>query len=243
MQATEPTKRFIDRAIEIKERFNAMRAAGDRFPRLDDDEEEIRRKYETLSQMHSQLKKDRGKRYASCTFKNYQCDNDQQREVARQLMEYADDYSNIENGRSVILFGPKGTGKDHLLMALAYRVAGNFGECPMWRNGIDLHNELKRQAFADVPFWRLREMAERSSRILYISDPLPPVGSLSEYQQGQLFGLIDYRYSECKPTWITINVADATEAEQRMGPQSIDRLRHNALALSCYWESHRTKGV
>lgn len=50
--------------------------------------------------------------------------------------------------------------------------------------------------------------------ILYLSDPLPPFGELTPFQASALFSVIDRRYRDRKPVWISLNVADATEAER-----------------------------
>jgi DNA replication protein DnaC len=182
----------------------------------------------------------RGKRYATCTLESYQCTNPLQKNIVRELGEYATlARATLDRGQNVILIGPKGTGKDHLLVALAKRVFMVTGEVPHWRNGVELLEQFHADAMEPKP-WRFGNPLT-DSKILYLSDILPPSGSLSESKQSALFRVIDSRYSHLKPTWMTLNVADGEEAEQRMGAQVVDRLRDGALVLQCNWESHRKR--
>ena len=76
--------------------------------------------------------------------------------------------------------------------------------------------------------------------VLYVSDLVPPTGALNERQQAELFRIVDYRYSNLKSIFLTLNVAKAQEAEGRLGAQSVDRLRDNALVIHCNWASKRS---
>ena len=58
--------------------------------------------------------------------------------------------------------------------------------------------------------------------ILILSDPLPPAGKLTEFQTNVLFRAIDYPYSRCQPTWVTLNCSGSKEADERMGWQNIE---------------------
>lgn len=183
------------------------------------------------------LRQSRGKRYDSCRFDNYEISHAGQRETVDRLLAYAAYPANIATGAGVVLFGPVGTGKDHLLMALAFEIAKQQGIGTVWRNGCDLHTELKRTDFDGTA--TKDDLA--GCPILWVSDPLPPTGALSDYQQRLFFGLVDARYSAMRPTWVSMNVANKTEAEIRMGAQVVDRLCHTAIVVPCSWPSYRTQ--
>jgi hypothetical protein len=51
--------------------------------------------------------------------------------------------------------------------------------------------------------------------------------------------LIDDRYNDCKPTLVTMNVADGKEADTKLGSPILDRLRHGAITIKCEWPSYR----
>lgn len=77
--------------------------------------------------------------------------------------------------------------------------------------------------------------------MLAISDPTPPLGEVrSDWQRSLLFRIVDRRYRDLKPTWVTINAASAEEAEKRLTPNIIDRLSHDAVIVRCNWKSFRT---
>ena len=173
-----------------------------------------------------------GSRYAECSFANFRCERPEQQAVVERLERY--DWLHRPN---VLLFGPKGTGKDHLLTALVRRAGeGDLGV--LWRNGLDLFGE-----------WRDAVGSEERERdaiaplvgcdVLALSDPLPPSGALSEWQQQMLARVIDGRYRRMAPTWATLNVVSGEEADARLGPLIADRLRDGAVALFCNWPSYR----
>ncbi|WP_153559229.1 ATP-binding protein [Roseimaritima sediminicola] len=242
---TEATERFIDRVKAAQQKFNEIKTERGIAGRLDETDREVLSQWHVTNIAWKWLRKDRGKRYDGCTFDNYQITNSKQQKVVDKLREYAADRSNIENGRGVLLFGTKGAGKDHLLMALAHAMVGIHGLCPHWINGVTLHNDLKKRDFDgednSASVGRFTTKPEKTP-ILWVSDPLPPSGALSEYQQRLFFEIIDRRYSDMRPTWMTMNIENGSEAEARLGAQAVDRLCHGALVLACDWESYRKVG-
>lgn len=180
----------------------------------------------------------RGRRYRDCRFSNYKVEHEGQQNAVDRLKRYAASKDSVTDGQNVVLFGPSGTGKDHLLSATAMALFIRFGIVPIWWNGISLGKELRKrslgESFADEN-WN-----ERNCPVLWISDPVPPSGSLTEFVQGELFDIIDERYSHYLPTWVTLNVGSGEEAERRIGVQTVDRLRDGALVLHCNWPSYRS---
>ena len=243
MATMEQQERFIEKFRAAQRRYADAKSAGGETYRPSDEDVWLMNRMSEANFMWNELRKSRGKRYAECSFDNYAITNDKQRRVVDALRDYAADRSNIENGVGVMLFGTKGSGKDHLLMALAREVVRNHGVCCYWINGVALHAELKRFDFdginTNVTFGGINTKPSRTP-ILWTSDPLPPSGALSEYQQRLLFEVIDERYSKMIPTWLTLNVENGSEAESRMGAQTVDRLCHGALVLPCDWPSYRS---
>lgn len=187
----------------------------------------------------------RGPRYHSVSFANFQIEDSVQQQVVEHLVQYghtAEDH--ILAGTNVVLLGPKGTGKDHLVIALAKLVTMETGIAPTWINGIDLYQELRRDAI-DREDSRGNDIIRKMKRnpILIVSDPFLPAGILSEFLQNSLYQIVDYRYSHQLPTWITLNAASGEDASQRLGYQTVDRWRHDALVLSCNWQSFRKPRV
>jgi DNA replication protein DnaC len=148
---------------------------------------------------------------------------------------------NIKAGRSITLFGPWGTGKDFLVSALMRMAVLDVGLSGKWVNGQDFYGRVRDS---------MDDGGERESKIvkdlvspdiLAISDPVPPKGDVSGFQQSILYRAIDGRYRNCKATWVTMNVASHKEAVERMGGAAVDRLTQDGLAAYCNWPSFRQR--
>ena len=179
-----------------------------------------------------------GERYHKCDVDNFEATG----ELAKSAKQSVSDYcrairANVKAGAGVLLFGPKGTGKDHLLSA-ASRHAIAHGIRVLWQNGADL--------FGDVRDAIGRDQGERDvlarfihTPVFYLSDPLPPAGKLTEFQAATLFRILDGRYRAKRPTWVSVNATGRADLEERLGAQNADRLRDGALAIYCNWASYR----
>jgi DNA replication protein DnaC len=187
------------------------------------------------------LLSDVGTRYRTADFSTWEFTDERQQKVVAAAREYAAEIAKqIEAGRNAIIFGQPGTGKDHLMVSLMRAAVLDAGVSVKWVNGMDLYGD-----------WRDGISSEKSERelvsslsgaaVLAVSDPLPPSGPLTAYQQSMLFRVIDRRYRNAKPTWMTLNVANAAEAIERLGAAVVDRLREGALKLWCNWSSYRER--
>lgn len=179
-----------------------------------------------------------GRRYVRATFGSYQANESSQVDALKAVEAFADEISkHVDNGNGMILYGPPGTGKDHLMFA-CIRQACIAQKSVEWRNGLDWFGSLRdRIDKGGDEENAVRELV--NCDVLALSDPLPPHGDLSSYQGQMLLRVIDRRYRRVKSTWVTLNVEDSVEAEQRMGPALVDRLRDGALTIHCNWPSHR----
>lgn len=181
----------------------------------------------------------RGDVYGECRIGNYQVTLPGQQEAVDKLTAYvAGIQDEIANGTNVILFGTMGTGKDHLLSALA-RVAIFHGKSVDWWNGMDLFGRVRDRMSDDESEEGFVRMLTRPN-VLYISDPLPPSGEpLTPFQMQFLSRVIDARYSRSRPIWMSVNTLGRADLEQRLGATLVDRLCHHAVTVFCNWESHR----
>lgn len=184
------------------------------------------------------LVRERGERYGDCRLSNFAAECETQKRAVAELTAYCQEIADrIADGEGLILFGPKGTGKDHLVMAVA-RVSILAGKHVVWQNGMDLFGDI-RDAIDKGDAERALVKRLVNPDVLYLSDPLPPIGNLTEFQASMLFRILDGRYSRRRPTWVTVNVSSKEQLETRMGPQNADRIRDGAIALCCDWPSHR----
>lgn len=186
-----------------------------------------------LSQRWLDLVGAAGNRYHDCRLSTFKCTTQQQSKVVEALNRYID----ADTWESVILYGPVGTGKDHLAFSIC-RTGLKAGKTVRWINGQQWFGTVRDAMDTDRSEASLIAELSRPD-LLCISDPLPPVGGLSQHQSTMLYRLIDARYSKGLPTICTINVSSDQEADERMGAATWDRLTHDAYKLFCNWPSYR----
>ena len=167
-------------------------------------------------------------------------DVSRQRVVHGKVNQYRQSIQhNVHQGKNLILVGSRGTGKD-LLLSMCLKSAVGAGFRPQWMDGSQLFLELRNAMNKTGTRTEAQIMWDLShAKILALSDPVPAMGNLTEYQASTLLSIIDVRYRAELSTWITLNVASRKEAETRMGAMLIDRLFENAEVLFCAWPSYR----
>ena len=194
--------------------------------------------------------RDRGKRYAGCSFHGFRLEHDSQAKAV-EILTHIDHGQGIDQGTNIIWYGSKGTGKDHLMAAtlrmaiatVAIPVAGGALDefrtfTSQWVRGSDLFAE-RRDGIETGQSERDHVREYASPELLMISDIIPVAGTLTPFQMDFLYRILDRRYSEMRSTWITVNVSDRAELENRCGPQIADRLIDGAIAIGCDWPSYR----
>ena len=180
----------------------------------------------------------RGHRYAACTLDSFKPTCAAAEKILKTLQDYASEMpERLRMGESVILTGPAGTGKDHLLMGLMRCAIEPHMYSVDWRDGGWMYQEIK-SAIKDN---RTYELIDRfcEPQILTLSDPTPDGDELTAYENRILRNIIEKRYSKSLVTWITTNVSSTDESDESFGATVADRLRHNSLVLQCDWQSYR----
>ncbi len=191
-----------------------------------------------------------GPKYARCTVDNFnlypggQGDKTKvQLEARLKIQEWiANMEQRIAGGGGLLLWGPVGTGKDHLMAACMYHATLVCRYTVKWLEGTSLHQELRGMSWDEHSTGQAeRELIKqyRKPQILAISDPIPPGRSLTPRGVDVLFSILDRRYRDGKSTWATLNVASAEDAERGGAAALIDRLRDHSLVIKCDWDSYR----
>jgi DNA replication protein DnaC len=191
----------------------------------------------------SDLLHDVGARYRGATLDGFLVtDPNQEKAIAavRDYLERLDDH--IASGDGLILYGPCGTGKDHLAIA-AGRIAVGMGYTVAWQSAQTIFADF-RDSFSDDSGQTEGELMRKliEPDVLIVSDPVPSHGALTEFQGNVLYRLVNSRYVDQKPTWTTLNAVNVDEARRRAGPAMIDRLTHGAVTVFCNWKSFRQPG-
>jgi len=183
-----------------------------------------------------------GRRYARCTFANYEVTDEQkQRPIVNRLREFAARMPDLlRGGGGLMLFGNPGTGKDHLVAALLKVAIVKHGLSAAWYDGGELFDLLYFALREESPA-ELKALIRllREPHILAISDPQPPRGELSDSQVRRLRDVIDKRYRAGLSTWITTNIDQRADAEALLTGPMMDRLRESAGKIYCDWPSYR----
>lgn len=189
------------------------------------------------------LKRQIGRRYAGCSLDSFELSVDlkareKQSTIVAKLREYsAEICDRINTGCGIAMFGGVGTGKDFLMSTMLFAVV-RAGFSVQWRDGMSLTREFRSVLDGDLSESKILEPLTACD-VLAISDPLPPVGGLSPFSMEKLLAVVDRRYRDSKSTWLTLNVTNRTEADQRLSPQIVDRITDGAMCLSFDWPSFR----
>lgn len=165
----------------------------------------------------------------------------QQRAVDQLRATMATWPRSLREGCGIVLIGPPGTGKDHLLAAAAYEAICQHGMSCGWVSGLELAGRLRDLVGSKRETEGSLLESYIAPNILVVSDPLPPSGEITAYIQTALMRLIDARYRALKPTWMSVNAESADDAAARLGVPAFDRIREGAAVIQCYWPSFRAR--
>lgn len=187
-----------------------------------------------------------GKRYARCRLDAFRCDGESNA-AKTAAIEACRDYAisfdkHHRDGVSLVLIGPKGTGKDHLMSATIMEIARRLGRPGrvVFRDGLKLFAEFRSAFNTNITEQAIVDRYQAPA-LLALSDPLPPRGELSEFEQRMLLRIVDSRYREMLPLAATCNVSSRDELETRIGVQAADRILDHAIVVKCNWESFRKR--
>lgn len=188
-----------------------------------------------------ELISDRGARYANCTLETFVISWKSQEEVLTRLNDLVDNrMEEFRHGGGLILYGPEGTGKDHLQFAVMRFAVEELLLSVKWLDGMRLQDQI-RHAIGQNREHELRKEL-REPQILAISDPIPPVDGLNQWNLSFFRDVIDRRYQDRRSTWVTFNGSSLEDLEAVLLPPLTARLIESSVVLHCNWPSFRKQG-
>lgn len=180
-----------------------------------------------------------GNRFANSTLDNYKAVAPAQVEAVAALRRYIAEAQYHESG--LVFFGPVGTGKDHLAVAVARAIIAIRGYAVAWVNVQDWFGRQRDRIGDDDSTTEHQEIVRLAKpRILILSEVFPPFDSLSQFQATMLYRVVEKRTASGIVTFATLNAENDKEAGRRMGQPTWDRLCDNAGKLFCNWPTYRT---
>lgn len=180
-------------------------------------------------------------RFEGCTFDNYRTDTEAQRTALETCRAYADGFADVvQTGRSLILRGNPGTGKNHLATAITRRVM-EAGWSVLNVTAYELIGRIRET-------WRDRSESEAdvtarfgTADLLIIDEVGRQHGTDSE--RIQLFNVIDQRYRAMRPT-VVISNCTPSGIREFLGDATYDRLREGGGQLVNFdWVSYRAQAA
>ena len=197
-------------------------------------------------------------RFLRRTFASFQPTSENQKQL-RVCKQYADNFRdkqpkyNPDPGRNgLFITGPKGTGKTHLVAAIANQLMQE-GTAVVCMTMIDLLGRIKKTYEKNRQ--QGVETSEDNLLSTYKSVPLLIIDDMgkepaTEWAVSKIYAIINARYEAYMPTIITTNYTDS-ELVNRLTPKdtgdpttadaTIDRLREMCAAIVTTGESWRSK--
>lgn len=183
-----------------------------------------------------------GRRFAQCSFKNFDVGSDKHTAVRRRVLKAVEQYArnlreNVQAGRNLVIRGPVGTGKDHLAASVVRVALGLSIDCVCIR-GSDLCAQMRSHYLEHntaVPVRLAR------TELLVISDIEPSANGCSDFEERAILELLDVRYRELRPTIVTTNADTDEKLAAVIGLRALDRLHDGALVVTTCWPSYRGK--
>lgn len=178
-----------------------------------------------------------GKRYEQASLASFECVTDAHGKARDTVSEWI---RSCGEGtiRNLVLIGPTGTGKDHLMMAAMREAVLNRGVGGAWCDGQAFFAAVREAYSREETEASLVRFAGRVG-LLCMSDPLPTIGPLTPHQMNVMGLVLDSRYRNNRPLIVTVNVATRAELYDRLGDRGADRLCGDAVIVLCNWQSYR----
>jgi len=176
-----------------------------------------------------------------CHFSGYQIYDDQQKTVVDSCKEYALSFAQaLKTGRSMVLVGDYGGGKNHLAYSIANYVI-NKGHQAKFRVLRQIRREIRGTYAKGYTGPSEQQIIDALvSPDLLIIDEIG-CGKNSEFGENIVLEIVDERKNRWRPTILLSNL-DSESFKAAIGPRCLDRLKeHSGLVLTFTWGSYRSR--
>jgi DNA replication protein DnaC len=170
---------------------------------------------------------------------NMQADN--QLAILRRVRSYMEELERPQGQKSLVLYGPTGTGKTllaYIILQHVFRTCYN-GHSPVAAITSAAFQGMCRQSWTDKTAPTDTMVIEDLGRVpLVLLDELGQ-GDTASGDSDRLARLIDRRYQLQLPTIITTNLPDKDAIRAHIGDRSMDRINELCIWARCAWPSYR----
>lgn len=178
-------------------------------------------------------------RYHDRTFSNYRTATTSQHRIKKVCAAFAANFdTRSHQGCSLVLSGSPGTGKTHLVCAIARDVVLLHGRTVWYVTAAHALRQVKA-TYGTTASGTERDALERFQKPdLLILDE---VGGGSDYERAMLSDVLCERYARVRPTVLVSNLS-RDELAAYLGERTMDRFREgDGAVLVLQWDSYRDK--
>lgn len=167
------------------------------------------------------------------SFKTFVTDNEEFKEVARQLHAYVSEWKE----GNVLIYGSYGTGKSHLAISCT-KLAINNGRTALFISVPKLFSKIRSTYNKESDMTEEQLISLINSVDLLVLDDIGAESGKEDWAQDKLFSILDERQG--KRTIYTTNLDRAT-LEAKIGGRNLDRLEDNLKRFVMNGDSYRKK--
>lgn len=175
-------------------------------------------------------------RFRSRSLASFVADTEPKRHALTVVTQFAESFhARYNEGANLIFSGSPGTGKSHLALGIAQAILPRWNS--IYVTARELVMRLRSTWRDDSPVSEIELQRTFTRTHLLIIDEVG-VQFGTEAERTQLFGIIDERYREQKPSILLSNL-DIEAFKGFIGQRAYDRLRECGQWIAFDWESYR----